>query len=1540
MTSKLGLAILLFFVGIDGSSSLKAQGTQGAQGTPVQVLVKRASNLDQQGLNDLAAESWQKVLLLDPNQTEALTALSNFYRSKGDAASSKRYLDRLRAVSPRDAQVASDKQVQTKADNKALLDKAAHLADAHQFSEALTAYREAFGGSKPPDTWALPYYDTEAAIPSELPDALAGLRGLVAKYPHVAKYQLALGRVLTYSPATRLSGVQMLEKVQGTPQEMDQARAAWRQALEWDPGSAVAKETASAYLARYPDKELEDSLRSDEAHRVPKVAPMPIDPAEGLAYAALEKGNTEEATRLFESLLPVPTERGRAELGLGYVSMKAQNFAAAATRFQSAIADGADNAAATKALSEAKFWGTMAQGNEALKQHQFEGAIARFTQAHQMRPTTPEPLEMLGAVNMQSNRPENAVTFYEQATRVAPDRVEGWTGLSTALMQAGKPEKVISNRDLPSTQMRARLDGNPDYLAVIASAEIALGHRKNADSILDRLKQIAAIDGGQRKSADMHAAEILMAEGNSRDAVQLCLNVIKADQNNLEAWEMLVRAEHAQGKTRFAIDLARRMPAEVYQAALRDPEFLVSLAGIYEDDQQLEQAHALLDRAVSQAGQSSTSVTMQMAALALAEQRPETAYVLYQQVISADPTSVPAWTGMISSLHQAKHDREAMQAVNQMPADVSWHLQDNVGYLQTLASIYGAVGQSRQALDTLRRLVIRCQQQREAVPADVSIQLGWLYLNGGFETDLASDLAQLGVATNLTSEQQTQVVNLWTNWSMRRADRELQNGHPDRALAILTTAAQTYPNDATLRRTLAADYVRTGSPDLALRYFSQLNWDSAELADYTGAISAANAARRNPQAELWLRMGLQRWPQNHELLALGAQVAENTGDHKLAERYLEAEVQSSMATAPLTAPPGSGLQQNAGVAPDPSAQLANLLTPSGPSASSVPALPPTASASLLAPQLRPRDAGDDEVLAALSGLHAPAAPARSNDYATPTGNFQESPAPVRDRQSRTPAVPASPTPQSRVEQPPTGDSSSAAVITPAVFVTHPVSTRGRAPTAPPSVDLQTSEPANLPPLALEPVESAAPLQAEMLLPPPTSPRNQTVLTQAPALTPAAYPIAPVDVLPPMSSFAPTSSLPPMTAAPAFAALPPVTASSSSFNPFMPVTASPIVLTPAQRDAQALETLRARYSPWVGEDTTVTTRSGNAGFDKLTIVSASTEVSSIVGNAARLSIITTPYLIDAGTPDGASTYNFGSTGTTLATGTDQFASGIGGQLQLTSTNVDASIGYTPAQFLISNVTGRFAIHPAHKPIGFQVYRDAIQETMLSFAGETDPGTGKQWGGVTATGGDLTVFAGGADSGFYGSAGAALLTGLNVTDNTRIRGNAGAYWALYTSSYGQLKVGANLSMEHFANDQRYFTLGQGGYFSPNAYLLATAPVTWQGHPTHNFAYTLSGNFGGQIIQQYAPVAGSQIASAAAANSIATSLAGSAYDLHVRGAYRVNSHWYIGAFGSSNNSHDYQSSTGGFFIKYMIRPQTEVEGGPTGLFDEAAPRPLAVP
>ena len=70
------------------------------------------------------------------------------------------------------------------------------------------------------------------------------------------------------------------------------------------------------------------------------------------------------------------------------------------------------------------------------------------------------------------------------------------------------------------------------------------------------------------------------------------------------------------------------------------------------------------------------------------------------------------------------------------------------------------------------------------------------------------------------------------------------------------------------------------------------------------------------------------------------------------------------------------------------------------------------------------------------------------------------------------------------------------------------------------------------------------------------------------------------------------------------------------------------------------------------------------------------------------------------------------------------------------------------------------------------------------------------------------------------------------------------------------------------------------------------------------------------------------------------GGNYSINAEGAYRIAEHWFAGGFLSANNTNNYNTITGGFFVRYLFRPQYGTDDYPTGLFPVEGFRPLRVP
>jgi hypothetical protein len=151
-------------------------------------------------------------------------------------------------------------------------------------------------------------------------------------------------------------------------------------------------------------------------------------------------------------------------------------------------------------------------------------------------------------------------------------------------------------------------------------------------------------------------------------------------------------------------------------------------------------------------------------------------------------------------------------------------------------------------------------------------------------------------------------------------------------------------------------------------------------------------------------------------------------------------------------------------------------------------------------------------------------------------------------------------------------------------------------------------------------------------------------------------------------------------------------------------------------------------------------------------------------------------------------------------------------------------------------------------------------------------------------------------------------------------------------------------HYAHNLRYFTYGQGGYFSPEAYFLASMPLSWTGHYGPDLHYSITGSIGAQSFQEnseaYFPLDRRLQAAFKNQRVPVQSIVGANYDLQTEVAYRLQDHWYVGGFLDFNNTRDYESQSGGFFVRYLFRPQAESSDGPIGAFPRDGYRPVMVP
>ncbi|HEU4515698.1 MAG TPA: cellulose synthase subunit BcsC-related outer membrane protein [Steroidobacteraceae bacterium] len=164
-------------------------------------------------------------------------------------------------------------------------------------------------------------------------------------------------------------------------------------------------------------------------------------------------------------------------------------------------------------------------------------------------------------------------------------------------------------------------------------------------------------------------------------------------------------------------------------------------------------------------------------------------------------------------------------------------------------------------------------------------------------------------------------------------------------------------------------------------------------------------------------------------------------------------------------------------------------------------------------------------------------------------------------------------------------------------------------------------------------------------------------------------------------------------------------------------------------------------------------------------------------------------------------------------------GIGGVAQWAPRNgLLLELGTTPTSFTIDNVVGglRFRFDSPSGSFSLGIDRTAVDDSLLAYAGTVDPVSGRTWGGVVS---DRVYFGGSVgDETFsmYGALSAADVDGHRVDSNTEWRGDAGFLQRAASGDGWIARIGGNVEALGYSANRSHFTLGHGGYFSPEKFL----------------------------------------------------------------------------------------------------------------------------
>jgi thioredoxin-like negative regulator of GroEL len=350
----------------------------------------------------------------------------------------------------------------------------------------------------------------------------------------------------------------------------------------------------------------------------------------------------------------------------------------------------------------------------------------------------------------------------------------------------------------------------------------------------------------------------------------------------------------------------------------------------------------------------------------------------------------------------------------------------------------------------------------------------------------------------------------------------------------------------------------------------------------------------------------------------------------------------------------------------------------------------------------------------------------------------------------------------------------------------------------------------------------------------------------------------------------------------------------------------------------IQAIQLQVAPYIGSSTALQLRSGSAGTSELSTYAVPLEASFSPGGVGRVTLTATPTYLDAGTvpTDIGTAQTFGTTvftnlfnnllGTNIAQPGSQTATGLGLDLGYVYKWLSLDIGSTPIGFNITNIVGGAEIAPSigqDLVLRMTAERRAVTDSLLAYAGADDPLTGV-WGGVTRTRVHAQLEFSPGQANFYAGGGYDWLQGHNVLSNNEVELGAGGSYPLYKTPSDEVRVGLNLVYFGYSNNQDHFTVGYGGYFSPQNYVAAVVPVTWTAN-RGPLTYTLGGSVG---LQSFTADGGPIFPTLPGAQDLVALLA--SVDTTIQGSYASQN--VSGIVGGVNAS-----------FEYHLTPQLQVGG-----------------
>jgi len=175
-----------------------------------------------------------------------------------------------------------------------------------------------------------------------------------------------------------------------------------------------------------------------------------------------------------------------------------------------------------------------------------------------------------------------------------------------------------------------------------------------------------------------------------------------------------------------------------------------------------------------------------------------------------------------------------------------------------------------------------------------------------------------------------------------------------------------------------------------------------------------------------------------------------------------------------------------------------------------------------------------------------------------------------------------------------------------------------------------------------------------------------------------------------------------------------------------------------------------------------------------------------------------------------------------------AEGVAVGLEYAYRGWQLDLGVTPVNFARPTIVGglRWTRAFGDLALTLEASRRAMEESVLSFAGISDPGSGRVWGAVVKQGWEVVLRHDGRNTKSYAVLDYKYLNGTNVKPNHSLAAHLGLRWEMHSTRSTRLETGIAVSAMGFERNLSEFTFGHGGYFSPQRFVHTGLPIDWRG------------------------------------------------------------------------------------------------------------------